>query len=707
MPPAAYRPEPSLPAPKNWPFPDRFSHTDGTGRLMDGAFEWTGFLYDDHGARGLPGAGTEAPLASSVGTYRYPDGPAAGNGANIFRTAVGLTAAGSWWRVDWTTLNDPNIPIAEFALDTDNSATTGGSAWPAGAGVRSPGIDKALLVSAKGAWLINVASGARTALSGSSVDTRARSFTVFVPRSLMDPAGTWNVRLVAGLANPSGNGFEPVTPSNGALPGEPAVYDVGFRAYTQEPEVNNYWMDSGQANALASGDISPFAATVDWRALGQHTTTGEPMPTGYTNRWYVSSIELGQGVHFMPNGQEDLRPGLLNRVQPYAVYVPTGYTPSKPLPLTWILHSLDENWNQYGSLDPKFVQEACQQRDSICATTAGRGTDGWYFDEAELDFWEVWNRLASGYRLDPERTAISGYSMGGWGTYKIGLAHPDLFAKAVVLEGPVICGLRAFPGAAGAAGPGHCSTDGDSIPVIPSARNLPYVISQGAADELVPLPGEIPDMQKFASLGYRYRYELYPAADHLVYPFFDGFSDQAAHLSGPPRVDNPAHVTYDWYPDLDRPDLGIGSTGAYWLRDTRGRTVAPGTVATLDAVSSALPNPAITPVTSTGVLAPGDPFPAVVTEQSWVYGAQPALRPMITLRLSDVGSLGVDLVRAGIPAGRGAALPVTTDGPVTVTLLRAGPGLPVGLDGVRVGTVSASGQIAVPVPTGSHTISLG
>ena len=703
VPPAALRAEPALPVPAPWPFPDAFPRTSGASRLVGGAYEYSGFLYGDHGAAGVPVAPPVAGLAPTVGTYTYPAGPAMGNGANIFRAAIGRSGSGSWWRVDWNTLADPNVPIAEFGLSTGKGSVT--TVWPAGAGVTSSGLDTAIVISAKGAWLIEPATGHRTALPAPVVDTAARSFLVQIPGSLLAPTGTWAVRLVAGVADAGGSSFRPVGPDQGALPNQPAVYDVGFRTYRQEPQVNNFWMERAQATALATGDITAFSATVNWPDLARKKTTAEPQPTGYTNRWYVSSIETGQGVAPAANVSSP-DPVFRGRVQPYAVYVPTSHRPDKPAPLTWILHSLGVQHNQYGALNPKFVQQACEQRHSICATTLGRGPGGWYYDAAELDFWEVWNRLAGAYRLDPDRTTISGYSMGGWATYKLGLAHPDLFAKALVLEGPVICGMRPAPGLNGPAMGGRCTTDGDTLPLIDSARNLPYVISQGAIDQLVPLPGVLPDVARFDSLGYRYRFELYPAADHLAYTLLDGFSEQAAQLNGPPRVHDPGRVTYAWYPHLDRADYGIGATGAYWVRDTKGRTVSPGALARVDAMSLARPE-AITPVRTAGVLVPGDPFPAVTTEQDWTAGRSPAARPVIRLTLTNVGSLGIDLVRAGIARGHAASLPVATDGPTTLTLLGAKPGTTVTLDGQKAGRVGAAGAFTLTVPAGSHTVAVG
>src|SRR4051794_27329682 len=110
-PPAATRPEPVLPTPAGWPFPDRFPRTSGTSRLAGGAVEWSDFLYDDHGAIGSGGPGGVTGLAPPRGTYRYPDGAAKGNGADLFRVGVGLSGSTTYWRVDWTTLADPTIPI--------------------------------------------------------------------------------------------------------------------------------------------------------------------------------------------------------------------------------------------------------------------------------------------------------------------------------------------------------------------------------------------------------------------------------------------------------------------------------------------------------------------------------------------------------------------------------------------------------------------
>ena len=245
-------PRPRCPSrrPTAWPFSNAFPATSGTGRLDGGASLWSDFVYDDYGASSLEGlpassfAGSTG-LAPRQGTYAFPSGAADNNGADIFRAGVGLKGGFSYWRVDWTTLADPTIPIAEWTFDTDDNAATGASAWPAAAGVTSAGIDQALVVSSRGAWLVNPVTGARTDVTtrgGSlTVDRTSKSFIVAVPTSLLPVTGTWRVRLAAGLADATGENFaapEIATSGGSALAASAErVYNVTFRTSAQEPPV--------------------------------------------------------------------------------------------------------------------------------------------------------------------------------------------------------------------------------------------------------------------------------------------------------------------------------------------------------------------------------------------------------------------------------------------------------------------------------------
>jgi predicted esterase len=709
VPAAALRPEPALPAPTGWPFPEAFPRTMGFGRLDAGALYWTDFLYDDHGGRGPQTKPPATGLAPPAGSYAYPDGPASNNGADIFRVGVGLDAAATYWRVDWTTLVDPSVPIALFALDTDDNTGTGTTAWPAGAGVRSAGVDRFLLISGHDAWLVDT-NGARHAVGATGgslvIDRAARSFVVRIPRAALAVTGAWRIRVATGVANAAGDGFAPVGPDRGALPGAPAVYNVGFRTDAQEPVRFNLWRDEAQAQALTlGGDISTFSTRVDWAALGDRRSTPEPRPTGYTNRWYVSSIELGQGVVGEAGNayQGDLRPNFLGRLQPYSVYVPTTYNPSRPAPLTWLLHSLGVQHNQYGALNPTLMQQACEQRHSICATTLGRGPDGWYYDEAEVDFWEVWNRLASSYTLDPERTVISGFSMGGWGTYKLGLTYPSLFAKALPLAGPPVCGIRVVSPLDLHAAAGRCTTEGNTTPLVENARWLPFAIHQGVVDELVPVASVVAQSQEFDKLGYRYRLQLYPTGDHLASSVVDPIylGDEASQMGAGTREQNPGHITYAWYPHLARPEWGIGPNGAWWVQDVAAADGGPGKMAHIDATSGARPEPAVTSTTQQGFDPPA--AGAAFTERTWHDGATPPRTTQLQLTLTNVSALAVDLAGAGFRPAESGAAAVTSDRPTRLVLKGLADTMGVAVDGGAPAR-AAGGAGTLALAAGAHQV---
>jgi hypothetical protein len=700
VPPAALRPEPQLPVPSGWPFGEEFPRTCGAGRVAGGALFWTDFIYDDHGATGLP-IGDLKIQAPPRGTYVYPDGPAARNGADIFRVAIGLTGTHTWWRVDWNTLLGASIPIALFAFDT-GPGRSAPEHWPAGAGVRSAGIDMALRVSGSGAALIDLTTQAATPVEH-SVDMASRTFLAQVPRNLLEPTGSWTVRLAAGLANAAGDGFADVPAEHGALPGQPNVYNVAFRTHDQELPRLNFWSDAAQAAALTSGDVSEFALSVPWDELAARETAPEPVIPGPSTRWYVSSIELGQGV--AADNILSTKPQFLGRVQPYSVCLPSTYTPGRKLPLTLLLHSLALGQNQFAAIDPRLLHEVCETRGSVVITPLARGPSTWYFDTGELDVWEVWARVAEQLGTDPNRTVISGYSMGGYAAYKLGLSYPQVFSQAVVLAGPPTCGVRLvhdvdIPADLDPNSP--CAREGDTWKLLVNARWLPYVIAHGGVDELVPFPSAFEQSLELDRLGYRHRFTIYPAEDHIVFVLQDKFEDAVAHMGTGVRQADPGHITFVWYPQLVRDDLGIGPHQVWWLS---GLTADPavtarrGAIAEVDARSYARPDPTHTLRRHRGFLWDFDPTPGVYCELDWRVGAPVAPLPYLTLRLVGVAGITVDVKRAGLAALPESTITVANDSTARITLT----GLPAGA------VVQLDGQPAEPTMTvsaGRHRITL-
>ena len=718
---AALVPEPSLPVPHGWPFSDAFSRTSGTGRLIGGALEWSDWVDDAYGASSPEGAPLNSITASSSnvaqaqGGYVYPAGAADNDGADIFRAAAGLTRSASVWRVDWNTLADPSIPIAEWTFDTDDSSRTGASAWPAGANVSSSGIEKALVVSAKEARLVDAISGQTVARFPTDVDRNAQSFVVSIPRSVMPVDGRWRVRLGAGLADATGTGFAVPSLSGGVHASDtaPRIYNMTFRKAAQEPAVftdgssdadvarlgaelqgvptlgdwgaggatslvtGNFWGEDDQADTLAAGDVSKFSQVVDWSSLAARRTTKPPLVKGWSDRWYVTDLRLGQGM----DDSSSANPAFLQRVQPYAVYIPTTYNGRKALPFTWILHSLNSNYNQYGAVNPRQVKEECEDRNSICASPEGFGPAGSWAGVAQHDFWQVWRQVALGLRIAPNRTVISGYSMGGLGSFGIGNTYPDDFSEALALDGSSDSACSGVDRAA-------------------NARWVPFVISNALVDELSPHQAAVGLAAEYAAAGDRFTLFSTSMPEHLVTAGADGFSAQIAALHDTPKATaNPGTIDYSWCANVVDPALGLGPSGLYWLADLKQRTASLGSSRVV-ANDGAIPEPTVSERLSASVVDPPDAPPMQVTTGSWQTGAAPTPTRTLTLDLTNVASLAVDVSKARLPHG---VATVTTDGPATLTLGALAPGTTVrGPDGSS--DADSNGTAHVQLASGASTV---
>ncbi|MCP2635614.1 alpha/beta hydrolase-fold protein [Microbacterium sp. HD4P20] len=650
MPAAALAPEPELPVPAAWGFSEAFPRTSGTSRIDDGTLLWSDWLYDDTG----------------TGAFTYLDEAAASNGADIFRAAIATDAANTYWRVDWNTLVDADVPIAAWTFDTDADATTGVAEWPAQAGAHSPGIDSALVVSSRGAWLTDAETGDRISVASVggtlSVDAAARSFVVAVPHDALPVDGNWRVRLAGGVADAEGTAFAPAPETAEGT----RIYNAAFRDVADEPHLvggyrdsSTQWNNGRQSEQLREGSMADFSLDVDWAALQSGASTAETIPTGYSTRWYVSSVEIAQGRD--PGARKSPGPQVLpatfwGRVQPYTVYVPASYTPESPAPLTILLHGGDANHNGFaGDHKDSVYLPMCEERGSICLSPMGRGLSTWYINHGELDVWEAWARTADAFSIDPDRTVIGGFSMGGVGATRFLTTHPDLFAG-----GAIVSGAGYYNSA------GQRDREGAELR-LENLGDLHTFMDSGSRDIAL---GNTQRWDRAAeAAGIPYRAHYYEGADHGMLGTRIGWSDVAEYLDpARTREANPADIAFRWEPGDERVDLGMPVDRAYWLDGLEPRD-ATARWSRVDARSLVMDTVVFEPrlTDETTVI---DGRTVQVRDQQLVAIAEVAPGNRIEVDASNVAALTIDLDRAALDQSAPAAVVVTTDGPTDVTLRR-------------------------------------
>jgi predicted peptidase len=196
---------------------------------------------------------------------------------------------------------------------------------------------------------------------------------------------------------------------------------------------------------------------------------------------------------------------------PYGVYVPTRYDASRPTPLVIALHGLgsDEMYMMEYANSQTSVVELAEQYGYLVATPMGWDERGWYGSRgpgnsfytdgppnvgelSERDVMAVLEIMQNDFNVDPDRIYLIGQSMGGGGTWHLGIKYPDIWAALA----PMAPAIYSSPDA------------------LVSARRLPVILVQGDADELVRVGVTRQWVAKMRELGMTYEYIEVPGGSH-------------------------------------------------------------------------------------------------------------------------------------------------------------------------------------------------
>jgi predicted esterase len=688
----------------------------GATAYRDGEFLYQDYLYDDHGAHAV--ADPTDPRASGDtfskpnGTYTYPTGSGyANDAADLVEFRVKPLAHATAFRVTLNTLENPSLVAFSIAI--------GGRAghvhpFPFGANVVAPA-KFFLTVHPSGSTLVaSLAQADGAPVHGPTptvrVDRTRRQITVEVSHRDWNPRhATVRLAMGVGLWNSSAHRYllpgavaSASQPGGAGLAAHPAAFfNVAFRTHEPLPSVTAgaaaltnaaWWRDRDQGAALAKGDISSLHAEVNFGKLARRVSDNSAVPrSGPMDRILASHFEPAQGANFSHEcgfggaiQASSCTPEYTGRLEPYAIYVPAAKPAAGGYGMTLLLHSLSANYNQYtGSRNQS--QFADRHDPSIVITPEARGPDQFYEGYGAAEVFEAWADVARHYALNPAYADITGYSMGGIGTFKLGAQFPDLFARAQPTVG-----------------------DESNNDVLASLRNVPILMWNNAADELVNPALFGATGAKLLSLGYRYELDVFEPClaspkptgcsplfpNHLELAVNDQFAPAAAFL-GSAQVDrNPAHVTYVADTARDRPSLGIVGDHAYWvsgltLRSSSHKSLTGDPEGQIDAFSHGFaagdPLP-LAPTAGAGSLTGGNLGTLTFAKTARSWGPAPAAPKLDVLDIHavNIATASIDVARARVDCH--VTLNITTDGPIKVTL----PGCH------RTVTATSSGTLPTP-----------
>lgn len=151
--------------------------------------------------------------------------------------------------------------------------------------------------------------------------------------------------------------------------------------------------------------------------------------------------------------------------------------------------------------------------------------------------------------VDPDRVLLLGYSMGGYGTWNVGLRHPDRFAGIAPLAGGISRQEMITP------------RDDRMRHVLGNARMLPSFFVHGSADRVVPARFSRTIAEDLAALGAEHVFEEVEGGGHILMRFLQGdaVSDRLeAWLAARAREPHPRRIAHH--------ALSPAHGDAWWLR---------------------------------------------------------------------------------------------------------------------------------------------
>jgi predicted esterase len=646
-------------------------------------------------------------------------------------------------RVTFNTMTDPDLAAVTVALGGDPAKPV---AVPHGANTVMPA---QVFVTAHGhdGDIVDGATGqARPERPTVSTDLERRQLEIRVPYSAFDPRGNTAVRVgaAAGLWDAAQNRYlvpRPGDPTEsqpgGGIGDHPsAFFNAAFRY--DEP-VDAAWRDHQQLAAIEKGDLSPFSATVDFTKLAAGTDDdmlGRPhgIPTtGFMSLLFASHFETNQGrrIPSDPNGprfggntqqngfsqggepgtgsrpglsfgwpcRDNCTPDLAGQLQRYMVYVPkVTAPPSGYATLLWLNgYAINASDQVYGEHDLWHTIGDRTDAPTLVVGTDARGADEWGYGQSGASNFETWADVARRFRLDPNRTAIGGFSSGAYSANKLALTFPDVFGQAFICDGLDIA--PSFPTINGAA---------DKLPVdtltvhepgsvihdlLPSRRNQPVMEWAGSSDDFIPynITRTRADVYRHGDYDYEFVTWHGLAAEHLTMCNDGIWSLLAGWLGKTTRAVDPPRVTYVRNPLMDDPGSGLVGDRAYWLSGIESRSRALGTIdVTSGGFGLAAGSGPVAATTENGSVAADGITLGTGYDQPDRHNAAPvnpytreyrhpgppspqAVADALTITATNIRSVTIDPQRARVSCH--ATLDVKSDGPLSVTLLGC-PGPP-------------------------------
>jgi len=275
--------------------------------------------------------------------------------------------------------------------------------------------------------------------------------------------------------------------------------DSRFRESLPTLEIRLEWIEKFMKDASPYADISPIS---QW-----HQELD----------FLFKNVDEGKPALYLPGRIARLahRSEIDNTLQPYSVFIPLNYDEKTPLPLFVSLHGsgVDEKWTifnmtrilLFGTATRRPTPRTRELKQFIILAPKARGLSDWYLGDSGKDVIECIDHVKKLYKIDDDNIILDGFSMGGYGAWRLGLLYPYLF-KALIIRSGAVSPPKNLPGE-------------DILDLLDKAEieRMNIFIVHGDKDNAVPVENARMAAQKLEKLGIKFNYLEVKGAAHERY----------------------------------------------------------------------------------------------------------------------------------------------------------------------------------------------
>ena len=175
------------------------------------------------------------------------------------------------------------------------------------------------------------------------------------------------------------------------------------------------------------------------------------IPLPRVTAWLLASLAAIGSLHAKEDEKQDVTPGKIQsrtyffeeakKKMPYSLFVPEGYNKGKKYPLMVALHGL---WsNHWQMIRYPGLTKLAQEHGYLVVAPMGYNSSGWYGSRgqtsrfskpnnlgelSEKDVLNVLGIIREEFNVDDKRIYLMGHSMGGGGTWHLGMKYPEIWA---------------------------------------------------------------------------------------------------------------------------------------------------------------------------------------------------------------------------------------------------------------------------------------